>query len=144
MVNRVPMAQQLRTAQQLAAATPLGAPFTRAGATPFIPAGERAAVELAKTGGSLSAAANGRLIRISAGPQDWAVSTPWHGRELVDWAKRYSNWDKMITVTFYVELSSSANKLPTFTLALKPPLTDDEVALSADTHMLLLNLARVE
>ena len=132
------------TSRHLAAATPLGAPFTRAGATPFIPAGERAAVELAKTGGSLSAVANGSLIRVSAGPHEWDISKPWNGRELTGWTKRWSNWTKMITVTFYVELSSSAGKLPTFTLALKPPLTDEEVALSADTHMLLLNLARVE
>lgn len=137
-------AQLMRTAQQLAAATPLGAPFTQVKINPFIPAGERAAVELAKTGGSLNAVANGRLIRISAGPQDWEISTPWRGREITSWAKRYSNWDKMITVSFYVELSSSAAKLPTFTLALKPPLTDDEVTGAAEVYMSLLNLARTE
>ena len=117
---------------------------TRVGRGLFTPAGELAARELAKSGGSLNAVANGRLIRISAGPTDWDVSTPWQGRELVSWAKRFSNWDKMITVTFYVELSSTNNPLPTFTLALKPPLTDEDVANAADTYMMLLNLARTE
>lgn len=113
-------------------------------ATVFLPASERAAQELAKTAGSLNSVANGRLIRISAGPQDWDMASPWLGRELVGWSKRFSNWDKMITVSFYVELSSNMAKLPTFTLSLKPPLTDDEVARAADTYMMLLNLARKE
>jgi hypothetical protein len=114
------------------------------GAPQFMPVTERAAQELAKSGGSLNAVANGRLIRISAGSNDWDVAAPWLGRELVGWNKRYSNWDKMITVSFHVELSTNMAKLPTFTLALKPPLTDDEVARAADTYMMLLNLARTE
>ncbi|CAB4241126.1 hypothetical protein UFOVP228_28 [uncultured Caudovirales phage] len=115
-----------------------------AGVRAFTPVGELAARELSKSGGSLNSVANGRLIRISMGSNDWDVTAPWQGRELVGWNKRYSNWDKMITVTFYVDLSSSQAKLPTFTLSLKPPLTDEEVANAADTYMLLLNLARTE
>ena len=117
---------------------------TRVGQNLFTPAGELAARELAKSGGSLSAVANGRLIRISSSDRDWDVSAPWQGREITSWAKRISLWDKMITVSFYVELSSSAAKLPTFTLALKPPLTDEEVTNAAETYMMLLNLARTE
>ena len=130
-------------AQIKAQTVPQGA-VVRKGATPFRPANEVAAVELAKNGGSLNAVANGRLIRISAGPQDWDVGAPWHGREITSWGRRNSLWDKMITISFYVELSSSAAKLPTFTLALKPPLTDDEVAGAAEVYMSLLNLARVQ
>ena len=111
-------------------------------ATQFIPAVERAAIELAKSDGSLSSVANGRLIRISAGAMQWDVGAPWRGREIVGWTKRYSNWDKMITISFHVVMNTGTANLPIFTLALKPPLTDEEVANAADTYMMLLNLAR--
>ena len=116
---------------------------SRAGATPFRPANEVAAAELAKTGGSLNSVANGRLIRLSAGPNEWPVSQEWIGRELTGWTKRVSLWDKMITVTFYCELTSSAGRLPQFTLALKPPLSDEEITNAADTYMMLLNMVRL-
>jgi hypothetical protein len=117
---------------------------TRVGQNLFIPANERAALELAKSGGSLNAVANGRLIRISSSDKDWDIGTPWHGREITSWSRRTSLWDKMITISFYVELTSSAAKLPTFTLALTPPLTDEEVTRAAEVYMSLLNLARVQ
>ena len=103
---------------------------------------ELAAQELAKTGGSLSSAAHGRLICISAGPNEWNVGTPWKGKEIGSWNQWRSNWDKMITVAFYAEAGTI--KLPTFTLALDPETPPEEVARAAETYMMLLNLARVE
>jgi hypothetical protein len=110
----------------------------------FTPVSDIAARELGANGGSLTAVANGRLIRISAGPQDWDVGREWVGREITGWSKRTSLWDKMITVSFHIDLTSSLSKLPMFTLALKPPLTDEEVAMAAETYMMLLNLQRKE
>lgn len=143
MVNRIPIAQQQRIGQSL----PLTQANLQKQLTPLfqhhsrVPITELAARELDKSAGSLSSVPNGRLIRISGSDKDWDISTEWQGREINGWKKRVSHWDKMITITFHIDANP---QLPIFTLALKPPLTDEEVATSADTYMMLLNLARQE
>jgi hypothetical protein len=108
----------------------------------FTPVLEVAREALARTGGSLTSVPNGRLIRISGSDKPWEINEAWSGRELTSWSMRRSNWSKTIVVTFSGDLSSSAAKLPQFTLSLTPPLTDEEVTNSAEVHMMLLNLAR--
>lgn len=115
------------------------APFPK-----FVPAGERAARELAKTGGALMPTHNGRLVRLNGSDADWDVGAPWMGNELKGWTKRVSLWDKMITVSFYIETDATHTRMPLFTLALTPPLTDEEVATAADTYLVLLNMVREE
>lgn len=108
------------------------------GNKPFTPPTERAAEELAKTAGSLTSVANGRITRVGV-QADWDISTPWAGSELTRWTQRTSMWTKMIVVSFYQ--THWEPTLAAFTLSLKPPLSAEDIAMSADTHMMLLNLA---
>lgn len=108
--------------------------------TPFVPPTERAAEELAKTAGSLTAVANGLLTRVGV-QVDWNISTPWVGPEVVRWTHRTSLWTKMIEVRFSTVAPPGG---VVFILSLKPPLSPEDIAMSADTHMMLLNLARKE
>lgn len=108
----------------------------------FKPPTEVAAAALAKTNGSLTGVPNGRLIRVSSSDVDWDVSRPWTGREIQGWKVRKSLWNKMLTVSFYVALTSTPQGLAVFTLSLTPPLTDEEIELAANTYMTLLNMAR--
>lgn len=111
-------------------------------ATRFVPATEVAAAELAKTGGSITSVPDGRLIRISNGTDQWDMDRPWHGRELTSWTPRKSVWGHVVIVQFYVELSVGSARLPTFSLTLKQPITDAEIADAANTYIMLLNLRR--
>lgn len=106
---------------------------------PFVPPTERAAEELAKTAGSLTSVANGTITRVGVG--DWSISTPWEGPEVVRWTHRMSLWTKMIEVRFGAVAPPGG---VVFILSLKPPLSPEDIAMSADTHMMLLNLARKE
>jgi hypothetical protein len=106
----------------------------------FTPPTERAAEILAQTGGTVMGVANGHLTRVGV-QVGWNINTPWEGPEVVRWTHRASLWTKMIEVRFSTETPPGG---VVFILSLKPPLSPEDIALSADTHMMLLNLARKE
>lgn len=108
---------------------------------PFTPPTERAAEELAKTAGSLTSVANGRITRVGV-QVGWDISTPWAGQELRHWNQRVSTWSKSIVVSFYH--MPGTHHTAAFVLNLALPLSPEDIAMSADTHMMLLNLARKE
>jgi hypothetical protein len=100
-----------------------------------------AADALAQTRGSLNDVVHGSVMKMGH-TEPWDMSREWIGRALVEWKARESLWDRSIRVTFSCALSSSSAGMPLFTLSLKPPVSDEEVARSAETHMLLLNMTR--
>ncbi len=108
----------------------------------FTPAGDQMATHLAQTGGTLTPLRNGRIVKLGFG--EWDMARAWNGREIVNWKHTHSLWDKGIHITFYGMAHASEMRLPTFKLELKPPLTDEEIAQTAQTYMMILNLRREE
>lgn len=104
---------------------------------------EQLAAELQKTDGSLGATAHGTVYK-EGQHVPWDMSKEWRGRELTSYNWRASQWSKTIVVRFYVELSSEAGRLNAFSLHLKPPLTEEEIAQMAETYLMVLNLRRIE
>lgn len=104
---------------------------------------EQLAAALQKTGGSVNTTAHGTVYK-EGSSTPWEMAKEWRGRELTSYNWRASQWSKTIVVRFYVELSSEPGRLSAFSLHLKPPLTDDEIAQMAETYLMVLNLRRLE
>lgn len=104
---------------------------------------EGLAAELEQTGGSLNPPIDGLLIRLS-GSTPWDMAQSWRGREITGYTVRKTLWNKTALVLFYVDMTSTSNKLPVFSLQLRLPLTDDDIKTAADTYMMLLNLRRID
>lgn len=115
---------------------------TRTPRTAFTPAGDQMANMLAKTGGTLTPLKHGMLMKVDAGV--WDMARPWYGRELTQWKMRYSLWDKGIHVDFGYKLNATGSFYVVFKLDLAPPMTEEDVAQTADTYMMILNMRRVD
>lgn len=111
---------------------------------PRVSAIEGLAAELERSNGSLNPKVDGLLIRLSGKNEPWNMDSPWRGREISGYTVRKTLWNKTALILFYVDMSSTASKLPIFSLQLALPLTDDEIKTAADTYMMLLNLRRTE
>lgn len=111
---------------------------------PRVSAIEGLAAELERSNGSLNPKIDGLLIRLSGKPEQWNMDSPWRGREISGYTVRKTLWNKTALILFYVDMSSTASKLPIFSLQLALPLTDEEIKTAADTYMMLLNLRRVD
>jgi hypothetical protein len=100
---------------------------------------------LDENNGSLVNIPFGHLIRVAMSHEEWDIGKEWTGREITFWTKRVSLWDKAIKVSFNARLSSEASAyLPLFYLTLDPALSEADVALAADSYMMMLNLRRKE
>ena len=103
---------------------------------------EGLANELEKSNGSLNPKVDGLLIRLSGSTQPWDMERTWSGREITGYTIRKTLWNKTALIKFFVDLNSSTNKLPIFSLQLALPMDDADIAAAAETYMLLLNLRR--
>ena len=103
---------------------------------------EGLAASLEATNGSLNPKVDGLLIRLSGAAIPWDMDKTWSGREITGYTIRKTLWNKTALVKFYVDLSSSPNKLPIFSLQLALPMPDEDIDTAAQTYMMLLNLRR--
>jgi hypothetical protein len=105
---------------------------------------EGLAASLETTNGSLNPKIDGLLIRLSGSATPWDMEKPWSGREITGYTVRRTLWNKTALVKFYVDMSSTPNKLPIFSLQLALPMADEDIENAAQTYMMLLNMRRVE
>lgn len=103
---------------------------------------EGLAAELDKTNGSLNPKVDGLLIRLSGSATPWDMEKAWSGREITGYTIRKTLWNKTALVRFHVDMSTSARKLPVFSLQLALPMTDEDIDNAAQTYMMLLNMRR--
>lgn len=86
--------------------------------------------------------APGTVQRVTAGaPHD--MSKPWRGRELTWYKANVSLWTKTIRINLGW-VGADGAKYPEFTVTLAPPMTEEEMNMSAETYMMALNVRRVD
>lgn len=103
---------------------------------------EGLAAELEKSNGSLNPKVDGLLIRLSGAAVPWDMEKPWSGREITGYTVRKTLWNKTALIKFYVDMNSSEQKLPIFSLQLALPMDDADIENAAQTYMMILNLRR--
>ena len=112
---------------------------------PYTTTIEALAAVLEKNRGAINHTEDGTLIRVTgaAAARPWDMDRMWYGRELDGYRVRKSLWDKTALITFYCTVQTmSPKEMPAFTLRLKLPLTDEEIATTADSYLMILNMRR--